>query len=383
MFSVFAVGSYTRRRTFFAEGEGISLLVLDEKAGVLRRVAGAGEMVNPAYLAYSLEGKFLLAAGEEEQNAGKVRSYRISGQLSKDGNVSDMQITPLSSAQGAGLSQCHVALDHVRKLVFTSSYQEGTLGVYTLDQGGTLRLIEQPVRYSGCGPHPTRQKSAHIHQAMISPDGRYLYTVDLGSDCIWEHELSRLRLNGREGNDQDSPFPLLPAKKVPLPSGVGPRHLAKLPGSEYLYLVCELQALICILRQDPVSGHLEILDKITYVSGKGGRASTQAPAAVKLHPSGKTLSISVRGSNTIVLFSVDAGGRRLVPLETFHCQGEGPRDIEFAPSGRWLLIGNMVSSSITLRAFDCQTGLPLPQWGQIFPVGTPTSILRIPEMVFS
>lgn len=75
--------------------------------------------------------------------------------------------------------------------LYAISYLDGLLAVYP--RNGTCLAEPQIIRYSGSGPKGTkgsRQQSAHAHQAVISPDGRFLYVGDLGTDSVYRHEIS-------------------------------------------------------------------------------------------------------------------------------------------------------------------------------------------------
>jgi 6-phosphogluconolactonase len=201
--------------------------------------------------------------------------------------------------------------------------------------------FDQLIEYHGSGPNKERQESAHAHQAMTSPDGKWLYVCDLGSDKIWRHSTAEIRSE--------------PDGFTNVPGGSGPRHLAFHPKLPFAYLACEMTARLIVCQYDATTGQLEIVDDLATlpVDFKGQPSA----AAIRVHPSGNALCFSNRQHNSVTTFSVgDDGAPKL-----FSCQpsgGEEPRDVNVDPTGNHLLIANQDGDNISVYKLDPQTGLP-------------------------
>ena len=69
-----------------------------------------------------------------------------------------------------------------------------------------------------------------------------------------------------------------------------------------------------------------------------------------VHPSGKFLYATNRGHNSVAVFSVHAETGRLTLLEHVSTQGKTPRNCEFDPTGKWLLVTNHDSNNAIIFA---------------------------------
>jgi len=351
---IFVIGTYTNRTGFSDEGAGILILDLNEESGTLCEISRYEDIENPSYLACDSASEILFAVSENNEDQGHVSSFRL---------IENRRLEQCSRVQGPGKATCHVSFSCDRRLVFASSYSEGRLSIHSYGSG----LVEEPLKtisYSGSGPNLERQAGPHAHQAVLTPDGNYLLVCDLGADTVHIHNLGSLLLSGSEG----APFPL--------PPGSGPRHLAFIPGTDLVLLVCELIPLAFLLKWFPDEGKLKEVSSISVVDeSTAGRAQ---PGGVKIHPSGRSAAVSCRGTNTIsVLTLPEGGGWEFFLAKEINCGGLNPRDLEFSKSGKWLLTANQDSSELSLMEFDPKTGLPKEQSCKIFPVGTPTAILAL------
>ncbi|MBI9104186.1 MAG: lactonase family protein [Spirochaetales bacterium] len=380
--SIFAVGTYTRMSNSKAVGEGILILELDDDTGLLSEISRYTDVENPSYLAFDKEERVILSVTENMEDGGMVTSFRL---------TEDLSLVELSLSAGQGRSVCHISFSTERKLVFTSSYSDGVLAVHPYSRG-IIDKSKLKISYSGRGPNGVRQEGPHTHQAVVSPDGNYLLVCDLGTDKIYIHRIDSLTSSGADG---------MPIRTFSTHAGSGPRHLVFVPGTDLLILVCELAPIAVLLRWNSETGTIEKLSGIQLASGVS--LGLAQPGAVKIHPSGKTAVISCRGSNTLSVIGLSitdlpvnsstqglqpesesaSGNIRLHGMEKFSllkeisCGGVNPRDLEFSPSGRWLLVANQDSSEIWDIEFDLLSGLPTGKWGKRFPIGTPACILNI------
>lgn len=351
----FAVGTYTETQPHVphAKGEGISLIALDEDSGRLTLLSTMGGIINPTYLHWNGDKKMLFTITEEE-GPGWVQGFTIDSEKS--------ELSPEEILPGPGAGGCH--LSGMGDRLFATAYGGGTMTAYRLDDGLLSETIAA-FSYHGNGANRNRQEAPHLHQAVVTPDGELLYLCDLGSDKIWTHELS-------------SGLPGVQKIALSLPSGYGPRHLILDPESPTAFILCELipKLLTAIILPD---GSMTIVDETDMtLRNLGGKDC--APAAVKIHPSGKTLAVSNRFCDTITVFAIvrwDGGAPFLKKLEEFSCGGKTPRDITFSPSGRWLLMANQDSDTITTRSFHPQDGIPLEPWGPEFSLGTPVCVVPL------
>lgn len=351
MISKYAIGAYTERPGLVHPGKGIKILSLNEEEGHLCQVSCLGGVKNPSYLAYIPEDHLLFATAEADGGVGCVCNFSVN---------SGETLYELSQVNGPGKSNCHISTALARGMVFATSYGEGRFKAYSYGEKGIGTNIHDH-SYKGSGPNEARQEGSHAHQSVLSPCGNYLYVVDLGGDSIWIHTLSNLA---------DDPV------KVAVPSGLGPRHLAFYQ-DRVAYVVCELIPTVLAFNWSQETGGLELFQQVPSVDEKD-KVPAQ-PAAIKIHPSGKTLAVSNRFVDTITIFFIDQETKVLTRVDLFESRGKEARDITFSSSGRWLLMAHQTTCNIELREFDPQTGLPKERWGEPFSAGSPTCVVELTD----
>ncbi len=342
----FFVGSYTMPagHVKYGHGEGISSCRLNLETGEITREHVLGGIDNPSYLARDPRSPFLYVASESFEGLSRVHSFQIG---------TDNHLTAVSEQPTHGGANCHVHC--FGDQLFSASYVNGNMAVYSIDNG---RLsFDQLAKYQGNGPNTNRQESAHAHQAMTTPDGRWLYVCDLGSDKIWRHSLNRFKGE--------------PDGFTRVPGGSGPRHLAFHPTMPFAYVVSELSTHLLVCDYDAETGGLTIVEELTTLPQDYN--GTPAAAAVRVHPAGRAIYFSNRQHNSVTTFSIDGTGS----LKLVNCQlsgGEEPRDINVDPSGQFLLIANQDGDNIAVRRLDPKTGLPGSELIHKFVCKTPVNI---------
>ncbi len=359
----FAVGTYTHHKSPDIDAQGAGILIVErDQSGRFTVLNTYSDIRNPSYLEWLPDRRRLYAVSEMENRHGAVVEFTVG---------EDWHLRRRCRRKGPGRSGCHLTAVPEARRLYAASYSDGRLTGYGLDEG-RLGRVRMDRLYEGSGPNTERQGAPHAHQVLKSPYGDVLYVVDLGSDIVWRH---------RPGDDRSDPEIALN-----VPGGYGPRHLAFDPFLPVVYLLCELQPKLLAALIDPETGNLAVVrEENTEAADTADRA---APAAVKVHPSGKTVAVSNRFSDTIAVFSIErsgtkAGGGTVSPVnlslaERFSCRGKTPRDIEFSPDGSLLFIANQDSHEITCRRFDPATGLPSDGWEARLETGSPVCVLMLP-----
>ena len=357
----FAVGTYTTIQPHVpgACGKGVSVITLNNESGELTLVSTYTEIDDPTYLCWYAEGRKLYAVTEDPNTNGRISSFTISSSLNLSREI---------VVEGPGKAGCHLTVLPDINRIFAASYLDGSIAGYMLDDNEPGTPVFKAA-YSGSGPNAARQEGPHAHQILRSPDRRRLYTCDLGSDTIWMHSLDS------EGNAGSA------SQALKVPAGYGPRHLAFDPGVPFAYILCELMPKLITVRINPADGIMEVVSEQDTVKSPRGNPSN--PAAIKIHPSGKTLAVTNRFQDTIALFEINTTGSFPNPVlaEEFDCRGKTPRDITFTRDGGWLLIANQDSDNIECRRFNSRTGLPEAYWARGLKTGSPVCITGLEGLV--
>lgn len=345
------VGTYTS-----AGSEGVYVYDFNTANGEtkLRDVA---KISNPSYLAISPNGKNVFAVSEvanEKSKGGKIVSFAFDKATGK--------LTEINKQPSNGSNPCYVTADKSGKWVITGNYSSGTLAVLPVSASGTLDSAVATIAQQGSSVNTDRQNESHVHATVLSPDEKYLYVPDLGTDKIMVY-----RFNKQTGSLTPAVTPFVMTKP-----GSGPRHFTFHPNKKYAYLVEELTGGISAYRYNKKNGDLALLQNISTLPpdfmGYPGSAD------IRVSPDGKFLYASNRGaSNTIAIFSINKKSGGLVAIGHQPVLGKTPRNFNFDPGGNFLLVANQDSNEIVLFNINKQTGL-LKNSGKSIPVSKPVCI---------
>lgn len=348
----FFIGTYSEKGPYVPEasGEGVVSCTLDLSSGHIQKNSVCKEVANSTYLEKSPDGNFMFVACDRFSSVGSVKVLSVDSRGS---------LSLLSSQSSYGKSTCHIACDREGKKIFASSYIDGKITVHKFD-GKKIFPASQIISYEGSGPNSERQEAAHAHQALVSPNNKWLYVCDLGSDKIWIHDMADILENTYR------------TRSIEVPAGYGPRHLVwntKLPRA---YVFCELNSHILVYDWNDQTGMMTLIeDKAGLPKEYKGDA---AGAAIRLHPSNKTLYISDRGQNSIIAHTIDETDGGLQFESWFSIKGKTPRDFGIDPTGQWLLSANQDSNSIVPFPLNPESGLPSGESAAAFKCGTPACV---------
>ncbi|MGF6767582.1 6-phosphogluconolactonase [Paraburkholderia sp. GAS199] len=357
--SSLAVGTYTRRMPHVdGKGEGIYLLDFDAATGRLREVA-IQKASNASYLTLSADGSRLYAVREVDPADGPGI-----GVYERDASSGSLRLLHETATPGGW--PCHVFVDAARSLLLASNYMSGEVIAFRLDADGVPAGEPVVLSREGTGPNAQRQEGPHAHCAVASPDGRYVYLADLGTDAIVRHLLSS---NG------GSALPCANADlQLDAAPGAGPRHLAFTPSGAYLLANYELSNTVRLYRTEGERATLvsEVSSLPDDFKGESGAAG------MRLHPSGRFVYVGNRGHDSIFGARIDEATGTLTPIGAFDLDARTPRDLAVSPDGAWLLAASQDDGFIRVFSVDQQTGV-LTSTGYDYPVPSPVCIEFVRE----
>ena len=308
----------------------VSLCELNMATGQITLVDTFNNCVGPGYVAISPNKKNLYAVGGD-----KIVAFAIGG---------DKKLTYLNSESSAGAGPCHVSVHPCGKAAYVSNYGGGSFAAYALQADGKVTAPSYTEQYTGTGPNAKRQEKAHAHFATASPDGKYVYVTDLGSDKIMNYAV-----DSKGGALKPNPTqPFFSGKP-----GAGPRHLIIHPSGKSLFLLNELEATLTSCTIDK-NGVIKAID--TYPTIPADYAGpTNTSSAIHLHPNGKYVYVSNRGHNSISGFKIGPDGA----LEMVDQQTKSiatPRDFNFDPSGKFMIVANQSTDNLVVYDVDAASG---------------------------
>ena len=346
------IGTYTSS----GKSEGIYVYNFNSQTGEFSYKSKAAGVENPSYLAISHDKKHVYSVNEVRE--GGISAFAFNS-ISGD-------ITFLNRVSSGGSGPCYVSTDDAGKYVFAANYTSGSLCAIPVLEDGSLGNSIQFIQHEGSSIDKSRQEKPHIHSAILSPDNRYLFTPDLGTDKVNIYRLDPAQLSN----------PLSPAEQsfAMVKAGSGPRHMAFHPNSKFAYVIQEMEGSITVF--DYENGKLTYKQLISMLSpGFNGKIYA---ADVHVSPDGKFLYGSNRGdANEIVTYSIKKNGE-LAYAGRQSTLVKTPRNFVIDPTGNFLLVGNQSSDEIVIFKRDQKTGLLTPT-GKKIQVSAPVCLKFVPS----
>ena len=242
---------------------------------------------NPSYFIVAHNRDFVYAVNETNgANPGRVSAYAF--------NKNKGTLEFLNTVLSGGDDPCYISTSNDDKWAVVANYTSGSVAVFPVNKNGSIQPYSQLIKDSGSSINKDRQATAHVHEAVFSPDNAYLFTPDLGMDKVMIYKFNHL-----------SKQPLKPSSPafVKAAPGSGPRHFTFHPNKKYAYLIHELSGTVTAYSYN--NGKLvQLQDLAAHPAGYSG---TIGSAEIAISPDGKFLYASNRGDeNTITIFSINS-----------------------------------------------------------------------------
>jgi len=308
------------------ENGGIFLARFDTETGAASDLTLAAAQPGASFLAATSNGKVLFAV-----NDGLVINGEKTGGLSAYAIDDNHALTLLNSAEMSGVL-CHISLDNTEKWLLGAAYSRGTFSLWPVQADGSLGELHRTVKHEGHSVDERRQKEAHPHQTITSPDNRSLCVADLGMDKVMIYPFDAT--SGTLSTDDATSAQLAP--------GAGPRHAVFHPSGNFLFVVNELDNTVTAFRKN--HNQYEAIQSISTVP-EGFDGSTWT-AEILLTPDGKFLYATNRGHHSIAVFGVDDDGA--LTLLQIAATGRFPQHIAFSPCGKWLLSADRDEAAVSI-----------------------------------
>jgi 6-phosphogluconolactonase len=326
------VGCYTGG----SNARGISVFHYDPGTNALTLAGIVAPVTSPSFIVLDAAKKFLYSGNES--GAGSASAFSVNSQ------TGDLRF--LNSAAASG-QPAHVAIHPSGKYLITANYTGGTVAVFPIQTDGSLGSASQIIAHFGdLGPNTGRQEAPHPHMALPDSTGKYVLVNDLGLDVTIVYSF-----DAGAGK-------MIEASRVAATPGSGPRHLAWHPNGRIVYSINELGNVLNVYGWDG-NGNLTLLQG-NMTTLPAGFLGTSGAGEVMVDATGKFLYASNRGSDNILMCSIDQTSFLLTVLGWVHTQGETPRHFNFDPSGNFIHVANQNSANIVTYKVDKATGLLTP-----------------------
>jgi 6-phosphogluconolactonase len=327
--------------------KGIYVFEFDRIQGKLIELQTVTEGSSPGFMAlspdkkmmYSIYGKGTLSDGNGSVMAFKID--RITGLLTK-----------VNEQSAGGKGPAHISVDPKGRFAYVSNYGDGTLSVLPINKDGSLAKASDFIKHSGSSVVVGRQEGSHIHSAIPSADGRFLYVSDLGIDKIMIYKVDE---NGKL-TPADVPFSISS-------SGSGPRHFTIHPNGKFAYSVEEISSTVASFRVNMKNGKLNPIERLDMLP----KGFTERNSAADIHfsPDGKFLYASNRGHESLVIYKANSRNGKLTLVGHEGTGGKHPRNFMIDKNGEFALTGNQNTDNIVIFRRDKQTGKLMPTGDQM------------------
>jgi len=322
----FFIGTYTS-----GNSEGIYKTVLHAD-GTLAPVELAAKTTNPAFLAATENGQFLLAISEvsPENSAGMVKSYRIN----------EEGLEPVSASLTGGSKLCFVGVNSNGN-VLGASYSDGTISSFRIDKNGKLTDLIDMKQHTGSGI-TDRQKGPHAHSAWFDPENNNVIAVDLGTNDLWIYALDK---TGKL-HSADPPA-------VSMNPGAGPRHLDFHPNGKWIYVMNELDCTVSLVKR---SGNDFYKLAASYTTLPADFKEKNTCADIHVSQDGRFVYASNRGHNSLAIFKINKKDGTLTPAGHASVRGKTPRNFSLSPCGKFVVVANQNTGNIVSLRRDALSG---------------------------
>ena len=346
------IGTYTGGKS-----EGIYIYDFNTKTGENNFISSI-KSSNPSFLAVSPNKKYLYAVNEDADslnNGGMVSAYKF--------DKKKKHLSLINQQPSGGNHPCYVTVDKTGKWVIAANYTGGSFSILKVNKDGHVAKPKSTIQHVGKSINKERQEKAHVHQTMLSDDNKYLLVADLGMDKLFVYDFDNANGTVTENTS------------LSVSAGSGPRHVAFHPSNKYIYLTEELSGTVGAFTYDVNTGKLKLFQTISavpedYKGSFGG-------ADIHVSPDGKFLYSSNRGElNDIAIFSIDAATGVLKVVGHQSSLGVKPRNLNFDPSGNFLLVANQDSDNISIFSVNHETGL-LNDTGKSIAVPNPVCLVWV------
>lgn len=343
-----------------ALSRGIYVAKLDGTTGALSAPELAAAVPNPNFLAVSPNGHWLYAATRAESTNGAVSVFAV------DQHTGRLTLREQESSGGVG--PCHVSVDAAGRVVLVANYNSGSLKSFHVAADGRLRA-GTVVQHHGHSVNERRQAGPHVHAAVTAPGGQFVLACDLGTD-----EVRVYRINAADG----ALTPNEPAFAA-VPPGSGPRHIAFSPDGKTAYVINEMACTVTVFAWQAATGTLALRQTLSLLPPGVKHADAFTGAEIIVRPDGRFIYASVRGLNRIAVLRVAPADGRLSWETDVDSGGEVPRGMGLDPSGRWLIVANQKSATVTVFRVAATSG-HLEPTQQVRSVGAPVDVKFVPAM---
>ena len=318
------IGTYTEN----SSSKGIYYYSFNQNTGESKLISNIMSE-NPSFISISENKKNFYAVNEFNTGKQSLSSFLIQE------NSSMIKLNQVSTDfnNQSGADPCNILL-FKNKYILTSNYTGGSFTLFEIEEP-TKALKDPPIQFF------SYSEKSHFHCAILSPDNKYIFISDLGTDTIHRFTI-----------DENNKTPLINHKvsyEYKNENQAGPRHMIFSQDGKFLYVLCELDDLLSVFSYD--NGDIKHIETIKAYEGNG-----KGSADIHFSKDGNYLYTSHRLKNDgIAIFKVNKNDGTL-EKKSFVKTGIHPRNFNITPNGKFLICTCRDSNVIQIYEIDEKDG---------------------------
>jgi 6-phosphogluconolactonase len=328
----------------------IHALRLDTSTGTLTDIGPVAHGLRPTWVEAHPRKPVLYAVDDDNAKEGSVTAYAV--------NRATGALTRINAVATRGHGTTNLYLDLPSMTLLAANYGSGSVSTMTVEGDGSLGSLASTISETGSGPN-RRQASAHAHNAVVDPSGRYALVTDFGADRVFIYRFDRTT----HALSADHAFIVQP--------GSGPRHIAFGADGRFAYLITELSAEVMVLRWDASRGRLTPVQSLPLTSASF--LGVKSGAEIAVSHDGRFVYAENRAENALVVYRVDIKSGQLEEIQRISSGGDKPWSFAIDDSGKWMIVANQSSGKVNLFKIDTESGV-ISDTGNSAEVAKPVSI---------
>lgn len=322
--NIMYVGCYTNE-----SGNGLHIYDINEENGKLSE-RGSLKITNSSYIKVANTKPILYSITDLGVAACEI---------SQDGSLKLIGETSTGAMRG-----CYIDIDKEDKYLFTGGYHDGKVCMLSLNEDGSIGELLDTKHHKNAGNGTDRMSMGHVCCVKVTPDNKHLCAVDSGLEQVKIYKID-------EGM---SKLVLIDILRCDL--DFEPIKLEFSKDGSFAYLLSESKKQINVYKYMCNDGYpeFELIQKITTV----GEYHTMASAAysLRIDGSGKYLTVSIDGDNTVSLFEIEDCGT-LIPYCVLPISGKYPKDVVLSSDDKYIYSVNHDENTITTFLIDYEKKL--------------------------
>jgi 6-phosphogluconolactonase len=338
------IGTFSQRGS-----EGIYAYKFDPSTLQIDLQSTNADGESPSFLVFHPNNTWVFAAYRAGQPAIPKQGSIVAYTLDK----AEGRLHKISTQASGGEGPCHISVDPLGHYLYVSHYQSGNLVIFRIGTDGSISPPIRKIQHLGSGPNKTRQEAAHLHAAIPSADGRFLYVSDLGMDLVEVYRVQDLASTNPD---------VTPIQTYQHRPGAGPRHLKLSSNGKFAYVIEELSSSIVQFSVDQKTGKLHFIDH-QLLFPKAPQANWASELA--LSSDGRFLYAANRSNNRICMYKVNPKSGKLKRLGDVDSGGRTPRHFFIDPAGHFVFVANQDADLLTVFQRNPKTGRLAPSGKEI------------------